>query len=74
MSAEEFDFEDELDQDDMAQGYQFIPRISPSLFPTYVVDIQGNTKYCLNMKDVNGRIKMFWILLDNQFTVDQQAA
>ena len=30
--------------------------------------MRGNTKYCLNMKNVNGRINMFWILLDNQST------
>ena len=65
VSAEEFDFEDELDQDDMTQGYQFIEQVTPSLSPTYVEDMQGNTKYYLNMKEVNGRINMFWILLVN---------
>ena len=59
VSAEEFDFEDELDQDEIAQGYQFVQRISSSLSPTFVEDMQGNTKYCLNRKDVNGRINMF---------------
>ena len=36
---------------------------------TLVEDMQENTKYCLNMKDANGRINMFWILLDNQSIV-----
>ena len=69
VSAEEFDFEDELDQDEMVQGCQFVQHISPSLSPTYVEDMRGNTKYCLNVKDVNGRINMIWILLDNQSIV-----
>jgi hypothetical protein len=37
---------------------------------TYVEDMRGNQKYSLNMDHVKARLDRFWILLDNQSTVN----
>ena len=63
-----FNFDDELDLDDMKQDYGFahVGCIQDDL----VEDMRGNDKYCLNMKHVKGRLNPFWVLLDNQSTVN----
>mmetsp|Transcript_13563 Transcript_13563/g.31684 ORF Transcript_13563/g.31684 Transcript_13563/m.31684 type:complete len:185 (-) Transcript_13563:43-597(-) len=65
VSIEEFNFEDELEQDSYYLAYQFIQSIQPN----YLEDMQGNQRYCLNMNHVRGRLRMFWVLLDNQSTI-----
>ena len=63
-----FNFDDELDLDDMKRDYGFahVGCIQDDL----VEDMRGNDKYCLNMKHVKGRLNPFWVLLDNQSTVN----
>ena len=63
-----FDFEDELDLDDLKLDYGFahVGCIQDNI----IEDMRGNDKYCLNMKHVEGRLNPFWVLLDNQSTVN----
>eukprot|EP00536_Pseudo-nitzschia_multiseries_P002497 jgi/Psemu1/5685/gm1.5685_g len=44
---EEVKFEDKLDQDCYYSAYQFT---QTTIAPTYIEDMRGNAKYCLNMK------------------------
>eukprot|EP00536_Pseudo-nitzschia_multiseries_P010625 jgi/Psemu1/203784/e_gw1.332.17.1 len=64
VSLGDFDFEDELEQDDYFHAYQFIQHNT-----VYTEDMRGNQRYCLNMKQVQGRLDPFWVLIDNQSTV-----
>ena len=65
-STTEFNFNDELNQEQVIKAFQFIQR-GPT--PVYIEDMQGNQRFSLNMKHVKGRLDMFWILLDDQSTV-----
>ena len=63
-----FDFEDELDLDEMKLDYGFA-HIGCTQ-GNIIEDMRGNDRYCLNMKHVKGRLNPFWVLLDNQSTVN----
>eukprot|EP00536_Pseudo-nitzschia_multiseries_P012009 jgi/Psemu1/30666/gm1.30666_g len=66
QSSDDFDFKDELDQDDYATAYAFIQRSLPDMC---TAGMTRNHRYCMNTKHVRGRLDDFWILLDNQSTV-----
>eukprot|EP00536_Pseudo-nitzschia_multiseries_P000703 jgi/Psemu1/1596/gm1.1596_g len=66
QSSDDFDFEDELDQDDYATAYAFIQQLLPDMC---TANMTRNHMYCMNTKHVRGRLDDFWILLDNQLTV-----
>ena len=62
----DFDFDDELEQDNMEEGYHFTQYC---MSVVYNEDIRGKNQHCLNEKDTRGRLNKSWILLDNQSTV-----
>ena len=64
--VDNFDFVDELGSDKIAYGYQFVQQLYPSRSEHYV---RENNRYYLNMKHLKGRLDIFWVLLNNQFTV-----
>eukprot|EP00536_Pseudo-nitzschia_multiseries_P010272 jgi/Psemu1/25476/gm1.25476_g len=64
-SLDDFGFSKELDQDDYFTAYQFTQSTA-----VYTENMRGNPRYCLTMKDVQGRLESFWwVLIDNQSTV-----
>ena len=67
VDVNDFDFDDDLESDEIAYGYQFVQQLPEQKH--YLEDMRGNDTYCLNMKDLKGRLDMFWVLLDNQSTV-----
>ena len=44
--------------------------VHQSIQGTYIEDMRGNPMYSPNMNHVNARLNAFWILLDNQSTVN----
>jgi hypothetical protein len=62
-----FNFNDELEKDSLMNAYGFVHHSLPT---TYIEDMRGNIKYSLNMNHVKARLDRFWILLDNQSTVN----
>ena len=67
VDVDDFNFDDELESDEVAYGYQFVQRFPAQ--QNYVEDMRGNGRYYLNMKHLKGRLDMFWVLLDNKSTV-----
>ena len=67
LHSQDFDFDDELEKDSLMNAYGFVHHSLPS---TYVEDMRGNSTYSLNMDHVKARLDRFWILLDNQSTVN----
>ena len=63
----EFNYKDELEKDSMMSTYGFIHQSFPE---AYVEDMRGNKSYSLNMNHVRARLNRFWILIDNQSTVN----
>ena len=63
-----FNFKDKLGLDNMKLdlGFAHVGCTQDNI----IEDIRGNDKYCLNMKHVKGRLNPFWVLLDNQSTVN----
>ena len=58
-----FDFDNELEQDNMEEGYHFTQYC---MSVVYNEDIRGKNQHCLNEKDTKGRLKKSWIYIVGQ--------
>eukprot|EP00536_Pseudo-nitzschia_multiseries_P003412 jgi/Psemu1/7719/gm1.7719_g len=66
QSCDDFDFEDELNQDNYATAYAIIQQSVPDMC---TANMTRNHMYCMSTKHVREQLDAFWILLDNQSTV-----
>ena len=67
MGSQHFSLKDEIDRDALLHAYGFIHQ---AISFTHVEDMRENPRYSLNMNHVRARLDPYWILLDNQSTVN----